>query len=166
MKNGVPILFRPIRPEDEPLMVKFHETLSEQTVYLRYFHMDQLSARVAHERLIRKCFIDYDKEMALVADHADLHTGQHEILAVGRLSRENVSTDAEVAILVTDRYHHQGLGTELLGRLIEVARGEKYDRIIALILPENSAMCALAAHFHFQVERSSDPSMVVAILTL
>jgi acetyltransferase len=166
MKNGAPVLFRPIRPEDEPLMVKFHETLSEQTVYLRYFHMDQLSARVAHERLIRKCFIDYDKEMALVADYTDPRTGQHEILAVGRLSRENVSTDAEVAVLVTDRYHHQGLGTKLLGRLIEVARGEKYDRIIALILPENNAMCALAAHFHFQVERTSDPSMVVAVLTL
>src|SRR6202022_3178170 len=75
MKNGVPILFRPIRPEDEPLMVKFHETLSEQTVYLRYFHMDQLSARVAHERLIRKCFIDYDKERALVADYTHPYTG-------------------------------------------------------------------------------------------
>jgi acetyltransferase len=166
MKNGTSILFRPIRPEDEPLMVRFHESLSEQTVYLRYFHMDKLSTRVAHQRLIRRCFIDYDREMALVADYIDPHTGQHEIVAVGRLSRENVSTDAEVAVLVTDRFHHQGLGTQLLGCLIKVAREEKYDRIIALILPENSAMRALAAHFHFQVEATSDPSMVVAVLKL
>src|ERR1700687_958472 len=166
MKNGASILFRPIRPEDEPLMVKFHESLSEQTVYLRYFHMDKQSSRVAHERLIRRCFIDYDREMALVADYIDPHTGQHEIVAVGRLSRENVSTDAEVAVLVTDRFQCQGFGTELLGSLIKVAREETYDRIIALILPENSAMRALAAHFHFQIEATSDPSMVVAVLKL
>ena len=60
MKNGEEILFRPIRPDDEPLMVNFHKTLSEQSVYLRYFHMENLSARVAHERLIKKCFIDYN----------------------------------------------------------------------------------------------------------
>ena len=46
----------------------FHETLSEQSVYLRYFHLMKLSQRVAHERLTRICFIDYDREMALVAE--------------------------------------------------------------------------------------------------
>ena len=67
-KNGTKMLIRPIRPEDEPLMAQFHESLSEQTVYLRYFHMENLSSRVAHDRLMRKCFIDYDREMALVAE--------------------------------------------------------------------------------------------------
>ena len=85
--KGIEIVFRPIRPEDEPMMVKFHETLSDQSVYLRFFHMEKLSARVAHERLTRKCFIDYDQEMALVADRLDVATGQHEILAVGGLVR-------------------------------------------------------------------------------
>ena len=72
MKDGTTVQVRPIRPEDEPLMVKFHATLSERTVYLRYFHMENLGARVAHERLLQKCFIDYDREMALVADLQDL----------------------------------------------------------------------------------------------
>ncbi len=59
-------MIRPIRPEDEPLMVRFHEKLSDRTVYLRYFQPLKLSQRVAHERLTRICFIDYDREMALV----------------------------------------------------------------------------------------------------
>ena len=64
-------MIRPIRPEDEPLMVEFHETLSERTVHLRYFHALKLSRRVAHERLTRICFIDYDREIALVAECTD-----------------------------------------------------------------------------------------------
>src|ERR1700674_4374856 len=68
MKDGAAVVIRPIRPEDEPQMVGFHGSLSEESVYLRYFHMAKLSTRVAHERLIRKCFIDYDREMALVAE--------------------------------------------------------------------------------------------------
>jgi acetyltransferase len=58
LKDGTPILIRPIRPEDEPLMIKFHETLSERTVYFRYFYPMQLSQRIAHERLTHMCFID------------------------------------------------------------------------------------------------------------
>ena len=82
-----PITIRPIRPEDEPLMVRFHETLSEQSVYMRYFHMLGLTQRIAHERLTRICFIDYDREMALVAERQDPESGEREIMGVARLSR-------------------------------------------------------------------------------
>ncbi|MGA7500404.1 MAG: acetate--CoA ligase family protein, partial [Isosphaeraceae bacterium] len=67
-EDGTQVVLRPIRPEDEPLLVKFHGTLSERSVSFRYFHAMKLTARVAHERLTRICFIDYDREMALVAD--------------------------------------------------------------------------------------------------
>jgi acetyltransferase len=80
------VTIRPIRPEDEPLMVKFHETLSERSVYYRYFQALKLSRCVAHEQLTRACFIDYDRDMALVADYENLETGTHEILALGQLS--------------------------------------------------------------------------------
>ncbi len=65
------MVLRPIRPEDETLMVEFHKSLSDSTVYLRYFQMQRLESRVAHERLIRKCFLDYDREIALVAERVD-----------------------------------------------------------------------------------------------
>ena len=165
-KDGREILFRPIRPEDEPLMVKFHETLSDESVHLRYFHMEKLDTRVAHERLIRKCFIDYAQEMALVAERTAAETGQREILAVGRLSKSQNAQKAEVAVLVSDHYQRQGLGTELLRRLIEVARQEKLQEVVAHILLENLAMRNLADHFGFKLRESNDAELVVAVLSL
>ena len=166
MKDGREVVIRPIRPEDEPLMVEFHGTLSESTVYLRYFHMQKLDSRVAHDRLIRKCFIDYDREMALVADRTDPQTGRHELLGVGRLTRQRSPAEAELGVLVTDRCQGAGLGTELVRRLIEVARSERLRRVIANILSENQAMLKLATRFHFAVTRDDDPTSLIAILDL
>ena len=120
-KDGGPVLIRPIRPEDEPLLVKFHETLSERSVSLRYFQALKLSRRVAHDRLTRICFIDYDREMALVVDRQEPWTGVHEILGVGRLSKIRGTDDAEFALLVSDEHQGRGFGTELLRRLIAIA---------------------------------------------
>jgi acetyltransferase len=164
MKNGAEVLIRPIRPEDEPLMTRFHGSLSEQSVFLRYFHMEKLSSRVAHERLLRKCFIDYDREMALVAEAAEGPADGREILAVGRLTRERDRREGEVAVLVTDRVQHLGLGTELIRRLIEVARNEGFERLVALTIPENTAMRALAERFGFVVQPSEDLSQITAVL--
>ncbi len=166
MKNGAKVTIRPIRPEDEPLMVKFHSTVSDRSVYLRYFHMERLSTRVAHERLIRKCFIDYDRELALVADFENSDAHEREILGVGRLTKLPGEEDAEVGVLVSDAYQGLGLGTELVSRLIAAARDEKLQRIIAHILPENSGMRALANHFGFQIRPADDPSTVIAVLDL
>ena len=167
MKDGKEVVIRPIRPEDELLMVQFHQTLSDSTVYLRYFHMEKVDSRVAHDRLIRKCFIDYDREMALVADRIDPGTGRHELLGVGRLTRQRAPEDAELAVLVTDRCQGAGLGTELVGRLIDLARSEKLRRIVARILSENRTMLKLARHFQFEmVGEEGDPNSLVAILEL
>ena len=95
-------------------MVDFHRALSEQSVYLRYFHAMKLSQRVAHERLTRICFIDYDREMALVADRKDPATGAHEILGVGRLSKRRGTDEAEFALIIRDGFQGRGLGTALL----------------------------------------------------
>ncbi|MEO1349998.1 MAG: bifunctional acetate--CoA ligase family protein/GNAT family N-acetyltransferase [Cyanobacteria bacterium J06635_15] len=139
-KDGRTVTIRPIQPEDEPLIVQFHQTLSEQSVYLRYFHLMKLSHRTAHERLTRICFIDYDCEMALVADYDNPETGHREILAVGRLSKLHDTNEAEFAMLVADPAQRLGLGTELLERLIGIARGEGLQRITAEVLMENGAM--------------------------
>ena len=165
-KNAEEILFRPIRPDDEPLMANFHKTLSEKSVHQRYFHMESLNARVAHERLIRKCVIDHSPEMALVAERTVQETGQNEILAVGRLSKMPGGLKAEVAVLVSDRCQGHGLGSELVRRLIHVARDEKLEEIVANILPEDLAMRALAHRFGFKIRASDDPAMVVAVLKL
>ena len=136
MKNGTEVTLRPIRPEDEPLMVMFHQALSDRSVYMRYFYSLSLSSRVAHDRLVRICFVDYDREMAIVADHQDIKTGQHRILGVGRLVKSHARNEGEVAVLISDSCQNQGLGMELFRRVIQVARDEKLSRIYAEILPE------------------------------
>ena len=106
-------------------MVKFHETLSERSVYLRYFHLMNLEQRIAHERLTRICFIDYDREMALVAERRNPETGESEILGVGRMMKIHGTNEAEVAVLVSDQWQGRGLGKELLARLLIVGADEK-----------------------------------------
>jgi acetyltransferase len=156
LEDGTPITIRPIRPEDEPLIVQFHQTLSEQSVYLRYFHLMTLSHRVAHERLTRICFIDYDREMALVADYKNPDTGQHEILGVGRLSKLHGIPEGEFALLVSDSFQSKGLGTELLRRLVAIGRDEGLKRITAEILSENKAMQRVSEKVGFQLKRHPD----------
>ncbi|MDA0265900.1 MAG: bifunctional acetate--CoA ligase family protein/GNAT family N-acetyltransferase [Cyanobacteria bacterium] len=156
LKNDLPVTLRPISPEDEPLIVQFHQTLSEQSVYFRYFHMIKLQARVAHDRLTRICFIDYDREMALVADYEDPETGNHEILGVGRLSKCHGQPMAEFGLMVSDRYQGQGLGTALLRSLLAVGEAEGLSHIFADILPKNRAMQHLCQQLGFSLARSPD----------
>lgn len=152
LRDGTPVTLRPIRPEDEPLMVAFHRTLSEQSVYFRWLHMIGLNQRIAHERLIGTCFIDYDQEMALVADYADPQTGQHEILGVGRLIKAHHESSAEFALLIADRFQHQGLGTELLRRLIQIGRDEHLQRLTGAILAENQGMLTICKKLGFRLQ--------------
>ncbi len=166
MKNGTPVIIRPIQPEDEPLMVLFHKTLSEESVYFRYFHLIKLQSRVAHERLTRMCFIDYDRQMALVAEYQNPETEARQILAVGRLSKLHGTNEAEFAILVSDRYQCQGLGTQLLQRLLQVGRDEQLSRISADILADNYAMQKVCTQVGFRIERTDDPTVVKAEIQL
>jgi acetyltransferase len=166
MKDGSPITIRPIRPEDEPLMVKFHETLSDRSVYLRYFYSLSLSRRVAHDRLLRICFGDYDREMALVAELTDSGSGERRIIAVGRMNKLHNKNEAEVAILVSDQYQNQGLGDELLRRVVEIARHEKLSRLSAEMLPDNMGMQVLFRRQGFQISAGEDMTSLMAVLNL
>jgi acetyltransferase len=162
MKDGAEVLIRPIRPEDEPQMVKFHETLSERSVYLRYFHLMNLSQRVAHERLTRICFIDYDREMALAAERRNPTTGENEILGVARLTRVLGTNDAEVAVLVSDQFHGRGLGKELLARLMIVGADEKLSALKADILPDNHDVMRICEKLGFTLHHSVEDEVVKA----
>jgi acetyltransferase len=165
-RNGDRLNIRPIRPEDEPLMVQFHQTLSEESVYLRYAHMVKLNKRIAHERLTRICFIDYDREMILVADHKvdaqNLQNSEHELLAVARLSKLHGTNEAEFALIVSDRYQNQGLGTELLTRLLEIGKEEQLDAIIGYILNSNYKMQSLCQKLGFKLQPDGDQGMLKA----
>lgn len=164
MRDGTTAVIRPVRPEDEPLLVKFHRTLSERSVYLRYFAPLKLEERTAHEQLIRLSCLDYDQEMALVAERRNPGTGRPEILAVGRLSRWDSTRESEFALTVSDQWQGQGLGTHLLKSLVAVARAEKLTRVTGTILADNHEMLHVARKAGFKIEHGPDPQQCRAIL--
>jgi len=166
MQDGTQVTIRPIRPEDEPLISKFHETLSDRSVYLRYFSSLSLSRRVAHERLLRICFGDYDREMVLVAEHTDPGTGERRIIGVGRMNKLHSRNEAEVAALVSDQYQRLGLGHELLRRVVQIARDEKVGVVSAEMLPDNIAMRAVFKRLGFHIRADEDLTSLRATLDL
>jgi acetyltransferase len=165
LKDGTPVTIRPIRPEDEPLIVQFHHTLSERSVYLRYFCSLSLTTRVEHERLVRICFGSYDRGFALVADRKNPETGQHEVLGVGRFSAIHRG-EAEAAVLVSDQWQGRGLGTELLAGVARVAREEEFKRLSGEILRDNLPTQAIFKKVGFKLRAMEDPSSVSALLEL
>jgi acetyltransferase len=160
MKDGKSCTIRPIRPEDEPMLIEFHKTLSEESVQFRYFHPIKLAARIEHDRLVRVCFADYDRELPLVAIR------DKQLIGVGRLSKTPGQTEAEFAVLVSDPHQHQGLGTELLRRVLQVAKDEKVSRVTADILPDNSEMQKVCEKLGFKLQRDFDDGVVKAAIEL
>ena len=150
LKDGTVVKIRPIRPEDEPLMVEFHRNLSETTVNQRYLGMLQLEERIAHERLTRICFTDYDCEIPLVVDYKR-PDGFHEILGVGRLNKVHGLDEAIFAILISDPWQNKGLGTQLLQLLVDMGRQEKLSRITGHMLKDNEGMKRLCEEVGFKV---------------
>jgi acetyltransferase len=166
LADDTKVFIRPIRPEDEPLLIRFHETLSDSSVRLRYFHAMKLSQRVAHERLTKICFIDYDREMALVAERRNPETGIAEILGIGRLSKLRLRPVGEFAILVTDKYQRKGLGSELLKRLVQVGRDEGLEEIGAEMLTQNVGMQKVSQKLGFTLTSVPEDGIVKARLKL
>ena len=165
LKDGTEVTIRPIRPEDEPLMVRFHQNVSERSVYFRYLHMVGLSQRIAHDRLMRVCFIDYARDMALVAEQR-YAAGDPTIVAVGRLMKSRSANEAEFAILVADACQRQGLGTELLRRLVQIGRDEKLSRIVASIDTDNVDMRRMSESIGFTVAYDETERLMKAVLEL
>ncbi|HVT88343.1 MAG TPA: bifunctional acetate--CoA ligase family protein/GNAT family N-acetyltransferase [Tepidisphaeraceae bacterium] len=166
LRDGSKITLRPIRPEDEPLMVQFHQGLSEQSVRSRYFCAMSLGQRISHERLVRVCLSDYDSQIALVADRINLADNKHEIVGVARLSKLRGTNDAEFAIIVSDTCQHAGLGTVLMQSLLRVAREEKVERVTGEILADNTAMLSICQKAGFTLTAIEGDSATRAELRL
>jgi acetyltransferase len=134
-------------------------------VYLRYFHPLPLSERIAHERLTRICFVNYEREIALVAEKRD-PSGKPHVIGVGRLIKLRGGLEAEFAILISDAYQQQGLGKELLTRLVQIGRDEKVSRISADILPDNVGMIRVSEQVGFKSKYHLEDGVVKAELVL
>ncbi len=148
-KDGLPLVIRPMRADDEPRMIAFHTGLSEQTVYWRYFRTMPLMTRIAHDRLITICRPDLRNEAVLVAEWAD-PVGQRHIIGVGRLA-DLPRADCEYAVLVADAWQGRGVGRQLLAELMSMARFAGRKRLVADILPNNTHMQRMVEKLGFTV---------------
>ena len=146
-------------------MAAFNRTLSPYSIYLRYFHPVSPTQLVAHDQLAALCFVDYDRQMSLVAERRD-ERGQIQIVGMGQLTKLQGTADGEFAILVNDQYQRTGLGTELLTRLLQVGRDEGLERIIAEVLPENEGMRRICTKLGFSFKKIQDTNVIFAEIKL
>jgi len=162
--DGTPVEIRPIRAEDEPLVREFHRCLSEDTVYMRFAHVERLEGRIAHARLSRACFIDYGREIALIA----LATSAQgpRVLGIANLVRTRRRGQAEFALLVGDRSQHVGVGSELLRRLASIGKEEGMTEIVGYVLESNAPMLSICERLGFASHGGAGDSVIRAALDL
>ncbi|HSL28987.1 MAG TPA: bifunctional acetate--CoA ligase family protein/GNAT family N-acetyltransferase [Anaerolineales bacterium] len=164
-KDRTKVTIRPILPEDEALLAKFHTVLSDRTVYMRYLKPIMLQERVMHERLARICHVDYDREIALVAEKLE-ESGEPSIMGIARLSRIHGTKEARLSILIGDPYQGVGLGGELISRAIEVARNERMNRLSAILTQDNQVMLHIFQKLGFTIQPVNHETVIAAILEL
>ena len=165
LRDGTAVRVRPIRPEDEPLLIRFHQELSDRSVMFRFFHPMNLTQRIAHERLIRVCFNDYDRELALVTEGRG-DDGKPFILGIGRLSKLAGGKEAEFSIVISDKWQNRGLGTRLLELMEQVARSENIERLFGLIMRQNLEMQRVAEKLGFTLTGDVSESTILARMDL
>eukprot|EP00741_Cyanophora_paradoxa_P021447 tig00021352_g20704.t1 len=192
LDGDLQVTLRPVRAEDEPLMVAFHSTLSERSVYFRYFAAVSLAERTSHDRLAKTCFIDYDRDMALAAiishPHPDdsapagmgsLQTGvrgraqsvtEDVCIGVARAVRKagplGLWDEAEVGVIISDSLQGRGLGRILMQRLIEVCRAEGLRSLHAEVLAENTGMRRIFDQLGFESHYNASEDVMHAALAL
>ena len=164
-KDRTKVTIRPILPEDEALLAKFHTVLSDRTVFMRYLKPIMLQERVMHDRLARICHVDYDREIALVAEKIE-ESGEPSIMGIVRLSRIHGTNEARLSILIGDPYQGVGLGGELISRAIEVARQERLSRLSAILTQDNQVMLHIFKKLGFSIQPVNHETVIAAILDL
>ncbi|HEY2451685.1 MAG TPA: protein lysine acetyltransferase [Scandinavium sp.] len=161
LKNGDGCLFRPILPEDEPLLQHFISQVTKEDLYYRYF--SEIN-EFTHDDLANMTQIDYDREMAFVAVHAT--ASGTEILGVTRAISDPDNIDAEFAVLVRSDLKGLGLGRRLLEKLINYTREHGLERLNGITMPNNQGMIALARKLGFDVDIQLEDGIVGLTLKL
>lgn len=151
LKNGQEVLLRPIKPEDEPMWLEMFQSLSEESIRYRFF---QMIKDTPHEVRVRYCNVDYDREIAIVAEIVE--NGKRKILGVSRLSIESDEKSGEMAFLVSDYWQGLGLGTKMVDYVLDIAKEKGIDNVTAIILQDNYRALSLTKKMGFNIEYLTD----------
>lgn len=151
MRDGRTVLLRPIKPEDEPLWLEMFRNFSEESIRYRFF---QIIKDTPHEVRVRYCNIDYDREIAIVAELDE--NGQRRILGVSRVSLEPDRRTGEIAFIVADPWQGLGLGTKMVDYTIEVCKDMGVETLYAIMLPDNYRAINLTRKMGFTLKYQED----------
>jgi acetyltransferase len=166
--EGTNVLFRPVRPEDEPAFHAAFAKFTAEDIRMRFFAPMKT---LPHEMAVRLTRIDYDREMAIVAfalgPAGEEPEGEGEVLGVVRLVADPDVRRAEYAIIVRSDFHDHGLGHVLMDRIIAYAGRLGIEEVYGYVLEGNAAMLTLCRELGFTVAQSpDDPGVVTVTLSL
>ena len=145
LKNGIEVLLRPIKPEDETRFNAFFESLSEETMRLRFF---EIIKEMSHDTLTRYCNLDYDREIAIVVEHQN---GQKKIAGAVRLILDSDRKSGEFAIVVGDPWQGLGLGSKLMDHIVEIAKDMHLEKVYGYVIRDNYRMINLCSKKGFEM---------------
>ena len=157
LKNGAEVLLRPIKAEDEGRFNELLKSLSVESMRFRFF---EIFKEMPHERLARYCNLDYDRQIAMVAE---LKQSDGQIIGAGRVIAEPDGKSGEFAVLVCDPWQGLGLGSMLMDQLIIVAKDMRLERIVADVLSNNYKMIRLSEKKGFKMEKLDDETVKASL---
>jgi acetyltransferase len=151
LENGQSVILRPIKPEDEPMWLEMFQNFSEESIRYRFFEMLR---DTPHEVRVRYCNIDYDREIAIVAESTD--GGKKKLLGVTRLSIEPDGKSGEMAFVVGDKWQGLGLGTKMVDYVLEIAKDMGVENVYSIMLSDNYRALSLMKKMGFAIEYLND----------
>jgi len=151
LRDGRTVLLRPIKPEDEPLWLEMFQNFSEKSIRYRFF---SIIKDTPHEMRVRYCNIDYDREIAIVAEMSE--DGRRHILGVVRVPIEPDKKTGEIAFIVADPWQGLGLGSKMVDHMIEICKDKKLETIYGVVLSDNYRAIDLMKRMGFTIKHMSN----------
>lgn len=151
LRDGRSVMLRPIKPEDEPMWLEMFQSFSEESIRYRFF---QIIKDTPHETRVRYCNIDYDREVAIVAETTE--NGKRKLLGVARVGLEPDGKSGELAFIVTDTWQGLGLGTKMVDHAIDVCKDMGVESLYAIMLRDNVRAISLMKKMGFEIQHLED----------
>ncbi len=158
LKNDVKVTLRPIKPEDENRFNALFKSLSLQSVRFRFF---ETIKEMSHDTLSRYCNLDYDREIAIVAELDD-----RSLIGVVRLIFDAERKKGEFAVMVSDSWHGLGLGSKLVDYILDIGKDLKLESIYSDVSPENTKMLNLCGNKGFTTKSEDEYSILMSLTLL
>ncbi len=154
LSDGTDVILRPVKPEDEPMWLALLGSCSKESIYFRFstnYFFD------SHEVASQFCYIDYSREMAIVAEITE--NNSQRLIGVGRLIADPDHETVEYAILITDAWQNKNLGNILTRYCLDISKEMGLKRIVAETTADNKPMIAIFKKLKFKIHFNADSTV-------